>query len=489
MSFTLSITENILAEVKRVIEMVSEEAGLEKTAHEMEGQLWWEMLALGQHMMELFFAMREKQEAHPKMYEADGISYQYVGQRARGYISLFGEVRVGRACYWSQGLGSQYPLDAVLSLPHSRYSDWVQEWVSELSLTLPYEEAVKPLSKWLRLSMSKRTAEHINADHAGSMSSYYEGHDRPEPAPHDRILVVSADGKGIPMTRQDSPPPEARRGRGQKKTAKKEATVTTLYSLAPYPRCPDDIIYALLRDQAPDPAPQPLRPIPTGKQVFGTLAGQEVAFEQLVERITQRDSPQLTHHVALTDGNRGLKRQVQDRLPQFTLIVDIIHVTEYLWETATSLLGETHFMRETWVQDALRSLLEDEFETLLNYLEHHRHLPGLSPSQQTILSKVVNYLRHNRDYMDYQSYLAQGYPLGTGVIEGACRHLVKDRFERAGMRWSLDGAQVMLDLRATQLNADWEAFQKFRRQRAHEQRYGSSHPDALSEDIRLRVAV
>ena len=111
-----------------------------------------------------------------------------------------------------------------------------------------------------------------------------------------------------------------------------------------------------------------------------------------------------------------------------------------------------------------------------------------SSTKQTVLKKVRGYLRNNRQHMDYQSYLARGYPIGTGVIEGACRHLVKDRFEQAGMRWSILGAQVMLDLRATYLNGDWDDFQRFRRHQAHQQRYGSFHPDIIPEDIMMSVA-
>src|SRR3954453_23867308 len=68
------------------------------------------------------------------------------------------------------------------------------------------------------------------------------------------------------------------------------------------------------------------------------------------------------------------------------------------------------------------------------------------------------YFDGNRSRMRYDEYLAAGYPIGRGVIEGACRHLVKGRLERAGMRWLPERAQAMLDLRATYLNGEWDAF-------------------------------
>ncbi len=486
MSFNTSIAENIRAEVKELNKMVSGKSSQDKTAHEIEDQLWRELLTLGQQLMQLFFTTHEKQEVHQEVYEVEGIAYPYIGQRDRQYVSLFGEVPVWRACYWRKGLEGQFPLDDQLSLPQRSFSDLVQERVSELTVSMTYEEAITVFSKWLGWDLSKRSSEQLNADQADYVAAFYETRPVPDTPTSDTILVVSADGKGIPMTRKDSPPPEARRGRGEKKTAKKDATVTALYTIAPYKRRSADIIRALVPGSAAESPALPPRPKPTNKQVFGTLNGQKVAFEQLTRQVERRRSDQINQHVALTDGNRGLKNRVQQDLPEFTLIVDIIHVTEYLWEAANTLLGETHPLREVWMQDALRCLLEDELNRLLNHLNYQ--LPGLSKRKQAVLKKVMNYLRNNREYMHYQDYLAQGYPIGTGVIEGACRHLVKDRFERAGMRWSKLGAQVMLNLRAVYLNGHWDDFQRFRRRRAHQQRYGSLHPDVVPEELILGVA-
>jgi len=486
MSFNTSIAENIRAQVEAVIEFVSGESGQTETAYEVEARLWREMLVLGQHLMQLFFNKQEEAAERHKGYEVDGVTYGYRGQRTRQYVSLFGEVSVGRAYYWNKGEGSQLPLDEALSLPERSFSELVQERVGEMTVMMTYEEATALFSKWFGWDLHKRPTQQINADHAEMVSTYYETCSIPETPAEDTIMVVSADGKGIPMTRQDSPPPDARRGRGEKKTAKKEATVTALYTIAPYKRTADDIIRALIPTDAVDPSSLPARPKPSHKQVFGTLDGQQAAFEQLTQQVARRDADPITHYVALTDGNRGLKNRVQTDLPHFTLIVDIIHVTEYLWEAANTLLGETHPMRDVWMRDALRCLLEDDLDHLLNHLDYQ--LAGLSKPKQTTLTKVMTYLRNNRDYLHYQTYLANGYPIGTGVIEGACRHLVKDRFERAGMRWSRDGAQVMLDLRAVYLNGDWDDFQRFRRHQAHLKRYGASHPHAVPEDLMLGVA-
>ncbi|TVR25528.1 MAG: ISKra4 family transposase [Anaerolineaceae bacterium] len=486
MSFSTSIAENIQSKMSALLEMVSGENRQSQTAHEVEQQLWWEMLLMGQQLMQLFFATCETQEARQKVYEVDGVEYVYAGQRKRKYVSLFGDLTVGRAYYWRKGVGGQCPLDDQLSLPERSFSDLVQERIGGLSVMVTYQEAVTICSKWLGWNLPKRCAEQINADHAAHVADYYEAKTVPDAPARDEILVVSADGKGIPMTRKDSPPPQARRGRGEKKTAKKEATVTTLYTIAPYKRDAEDIIRALVPGYASEQSSLTPRPEPTHKQVFGTLSGQKAAFEQLSKLAENRDWQHISHYVALTDGNRGLKNRVQQDLPDFTLIVDIIHVTEYLWEAANTLWGETHSMRQTWMRDALRCLLEYDLDHLLNHL--HYQLGYLSKRKRTVIEKIIQYLENNRDYLDYQTYLAHGYPIGTGVIEGACRHLVKDRFERAGMRWSLDGAQVMLDLRAVYLNGDWDDFQRSRRRDAHQKRYRSLHPDAVPEELMMDIA-
>lgn len=489
MSFnTSSIAENIQEEIKKLIELATGEKGKQVSAGQMERRLWWELLSIGRQLMRLFFVARSEAAGREKTIEQENVVYRYKGQRKRSYVSVFGKVAVWRAAYWHKGKGSLYPLDEALSLPERQYSDWVQEIVSELSVCQPYKEAVRLIQKWLPIIQPKRSAQQVVADHAAVVSAYYEQRPAPAPGAEDSILVVSADGKGIPMNRDNSPPPQARRGKGTKKTAKKEATVTAVYTISPFARTADDIIAALLPG---DPASLPplARPKPTGKQIFGTLAGKEAAFEHLVQQVFKRDAAQLTNHIALTDGSRALQLKVEAYLPDFTLILDIIHVSEYLWETANVLLGEAHPQRGMWVEDALRCLLEDDHETLFKHLDYQRSAPSLSQSKVKILTKVLNYLRRNQPYMNYQHYLFLGWPIGTGVIEGACRHLIKDRFEQAGMRWSVAGAQAMLDLRTVHLNDDWDDFQRFRRQYVHRQRYGSLHPMSRSEVVALNTLV
>ena len=99
---------------------------------------------------------------------------------------------------------------------------------------------------------------------------------------------------------------------------------------------------------------------------------------------------------------------------------------------------------------------------------------GLRGRKADKLRVVCNYLERNRDRMQYEEYLASGYPIASGIIEGACRHVVKDRMERAGMRWCVAGAQAMLDLRTTYVNGQWDEFQNYRIDQAQRRQYPCS---------------
>ena len=167
-------------------------------------------------------------------------------------------------------------------------------------------------------------------------------------------------------------------------------------------------------------------------------------------------------------------------------MLDIIHVLEYLWDAATICCGEISPTRLPWMRQALTWLLTDQFDKLLQFLD--AQATDRRPSQQADLARISTYLRRNRPFMAYQHYLALGWPIGTGVVEGACRHLVKDRFEQAGMRWSKVGAQALLDLRSVAFNDDWRDFQRFRRRQSHLERYHLPYPVTLPAIVALEAA-
>jgi hypothetical protein len=474
---TTSIAEKIREDVESLIALTSGEDDEKLSAYEVEDKLWWSLLNLGLQLLTLFFLSQHQQEAKSQALEIDGESYVYVGTRKRSYWSIFGKLTLKRRAYWRSGQGCVHPRDAALNLPQRQYSYRLQEWASEWSSDGAYADVVAHLQSWLGLSIPKKSLQDMLSDHAAYHEPYATQLPPPTPITGDSILVVQADGKGIPMTAAHSPPPEQRRQAG--KTACKVATVTSIYALAPYVRGPEAVIQTLLRDGFTE-ADATQRPTPHHKWIAGTLAGQSTAIEQLGPHIQRYAGEHLSHRVAVCDGDKGLQNRIREQLPDFTLVLDIFHVMGYLWKAADALLGKDHPMRYQWMHDALHCLLTDDLDRLLTHLRHQdTYLP---PARSYELRTTIRYLSNQREYMQYHTYLARGYPISSGVIEGTCCHLVHDRFERSGMRWSPDGAQAMLDIRALALNEQWPDFQAFYRSQEQASLYpyaDASHASGL----------
>lgn len=446
------------------------------TAYTVELALFRRLLALGAALLRLFFQTRAAERPAGPVHAPDGTALADHDCRPCTYYSVFGKVRFARHYFTAAGQEGVCPLDAALSLPARSYSDLLQEWGTYGTTDASYHESQAALARLLGLGVGRAALETMAADAVADVEAFYAQPISPEVRAADGpLLVVQADGKGVPLIQPPAGARPVRLGKGQKRTKKKEAVVTSLYTSAPYVRTPQAVVAALLqdRDRAPDRAP---RPRPVGKELRATLAGKEVALTRLAERARQREGPHIRERVALTDGAEALQKQMETHFPQHTLVLDIIHAMDYLWDAANALLGETHPERLAWIRTHLEQLLAGETDVVIAALETAAQDPARTATQRTALLGTAGYYRRNAPYMRYDVYLAQGWPSGTGVVEGACGHLVKDRMEQAGMRWTTAGAQAVLDLRALRLNGQWDAYGQFHRRRQHERVYGTSGP-------------
>jgi hypothetical protein len=206
------------------------------------------------------------------------------------------------------------------------------------------------------------------------------------------------------------------------------------------------------------------------------LEGKDVALERLVKQVAAREGDHIQQRVALCDGCEALQSRLENRFGDFTLILDFIHADEYLWAVANSLLGETHPQRLTWMADQTLHMLSGQTAQLITQFRQLAQETSTSAAQRAQLTKTANYFERNLPYMDYPTYLQHGWPIASGVIEGACRHFVKDRCELSGMRWNLVGAENLLRLRAVAENDDWDAYHHFRQQQRHQRLYHSPYP-------------
>jgi hypothetical protein len=311
--------------------------------------------------------------------------------------------------------------------------------------------------------------------------AYYDQKPPPPPDEEADILVVQSDGKGVPLVIPTASRAKVRLGKGEKRSRKKEAVVTSIYTIAAHPRTPEQVVASLFKQTETTTENRTKRPSPCHKHVWATLQGKDEAFDRLQRQVRRREGDHIRYRVALCDGDRALQARIEERFDLFILILDVIHAVEYLWDAANCLFGEDDEEREAFVQDRALLMLSGNTQAIIDEFRRQVRTSALTQRQEDVLTKTANYFDRNLPYMAYDVYLQAGWPIASGVIEGACRHLVKDRMELSGMRWQQESAEALLNLRAVAENDDWDAYHAFRRRQRQKRLYGSC--EALSAQL------
>jgi hypothetical protein len=466
---------------ERLLAFVTGSQAQTATMDQMERSLFRQVLHMGYQLLRLFVMKRVEGESHAPLVKSNQTVLPYHSQKGQDYFSIFGKLAFERAYFYAWGGSGDCPLDEALSLPEHCYSDLLMESAELLGVEGAYGKGLQVVVRLLGLNMPELALETSVAEHSQTVKAYYHQKAAFPCTEEGPILVAQADGKGVPLVRRELDL-KVRRGKGDKKTQKKEAIATAVYTIDPYFRTPQEVLDALFRKGEPSAE----RPVPCHKQIFASLKGKEQALKRLATWVQRREGTHICQRVALTDGAEPLQRQMLACLPGFPLVLDIIHAVEYLWKAGTALYGETDPYRTEWVEAQTLQLLSSLTEPVIQLLEDKADSLTHHSQSAKSLRGVANYFRRNLPYMDYAEYLRRGWPIGTGVIEGTCRHLVKDRMELSGMRWTIAGAGALLALRAVNENGDWEDFHSFRRARRHRELYGTPlKTNALEQVERL----
>jgi hypothetical protein len=391
-------------------------------------------------------------------------------RRSRRYVSIFGELTVTRWVYGTrEGQAIEaVPVDARLGLPAGDFSYVLEDWQQRLCVKESFNEATGDLAELLGVAPSVRAAEVMNRQMAEFAPSFRLDQPPPPTKEEGELVVFTADGKGIPMRRKSGQKPThgQRRTKGQKANKKQMSYVGAVYTIDRFPRTADDVLNELARKEASAD-----RPKPQHKQVAAEMTqvidgeecnGRVSLFGELGEQVRERNTGGKKTVVAVMDGEKALWDVQKSILPDAVPILDLFHVLERLWNAAHVFHAEGSTAAEGFVNDRLRMLLEGKVGGVIGGLRQMLKKRTLSQSKQRALNTVIGYFENNRERMQYDQYLAAGYPIGSGVAEGACRHLVKDRMEQSGMRWTVEGAQSLLHLRALYLNGNWQSFVAYR---------------------------
>lgn len=475
--------EEIVAQLGQMELMLSESLEQSRRMDLVERELLAQLLNLGACLLKIFITHSGDGNLGQTVTTAEGmLLHRSAEKQSRRYQSIFGEQEIERYTYSAEAKQKVLlkPLDQRLGLPEQAQSYVLEEWLQRMVLFQPYQEATENLQTLLGLQTTVRSAQRMNRDLAVYESSYQPSAVLAEP--DEELLVVSVDGKGVPMrcsldqrkheklgtkryqsqNSQGIEKTTKRRTAGANKCSKQTAYVGAVYGIAGFPRSTEQFLDDLQRQER-----QQDRPRPKGKrlsvaltQVFSDelLEGPQQVFSLLETQVAERLGERTL--ICLMDGQKSLWYHQRKKFPHAVCILDLFHAMEYLWEAANCFHEKGSKAAEDFVNRRLKRLLNGKVRQVIGELK--RLCMSATASKQKQLQKVIRYYQTNVDHMQYDQYIKAGYPIGSGVIEGACRHFVKDRMERAGMRWNTEGATSILKLRAICLNGEWQRFMEHR---------------------------
>jgi hypothetical protein len=440
-------------------------------------------------------------EAVGEVVGRDGVERPEARLQTRELETVFGTVVVERLGYGAAGVESLHPKDAALNLPEERYSLEVRRRVAEEAARGSFEEAAAAVERTTGAHVPKRQAEELVARAAQDFDAFYEQRRSvpDEQGAGGEVLVLSVDGKGVVMRREDLRDAtrkaaaarkhklQTRLTKGEKRNAKRMATVGAVYTIAPYPRSPEQVVRSLAGLQEEKAAP---RPRPEGKRVMASL---KMTPAEVVEEIfadaLHRDPERAKTWVAVVDGNKPqlklLEQQARRHKLELTIVLDTIHVAEYLWKAGAVLNPPASPALEAWVQHRLLEILHGRSSLVAAGMRRSATRRDLSKTARKPVDTCAKYLLTYRPYLRYDDYLARGLPIASGVIEGACRYLVKDRMDLTGARWSLTGAEAVLRLRALRSSGDFDVYWRFHEAQEHRRNHADRYAGGVAPDVKL----
>ena len=469
--------------LQALLQFTREHAGTLE-AHEAEKGIFKRLLPIGLAAMKLYFAQRGTGDMGPAVTRADGMLLpREQTLRGRDYFSLFGKFKVARTCYRAPGEPGIFPLDAQVNLPKRCYSYFLQEWMTVFEVEHPFQESAGFFAQLFDLDVAESVLMEVAKEAPQDYEAFYAQRPLPPEASAGELLVVSFDGKGVPMIKEEAVKLKAKLGTGEKRQKKKEALVGVSYTVDAKPRSPEVLAELLVDPEAARARRQrqgEQDEVPRAQQVrrLASLVRPKQAVMELIKADVKRRDPQHRQPlVILLDGALGLWRlapQLFKPWKRVTCVLDIMHVVGYLWAAANALFGDQAQAGKHWVQQKLTAILRGRVGYVIGGLRQILTKQRLRTSVRETLAKVITFFHNHRRWMRYDAYLAAGLPVGTGVVESACGSVVKHRMEGEGKRWSLEGAEAILALRSLKKSHDNDLrdYWRFRARQERTRLYG-----------------
>lgn len=421
-----------------------------------------------------------RQAIEDKHHRLATLARQQVQRRHRLQHSLlesrYGTVTLTHLAILKPGGVSLRPLDALANFPLQKYSHPLQKLVCQEVGQRSFNEALESIERNWPAHLPKRQALEMAIQGAQDFEAFYQLETLPA---QGEILAGSLDGSGVPMrpeglreeTRKKAL--KGKKNQQDKRTHKRMATVAAVYTTQRHPRTAQQIVQ---RQQEKPPGPG-------DKRVWASLErSAEQVTRELYTEMLKRDPTQSLDWVMLVDGEIHQLERVESIAQEMgvtvTVVLDLMHVLGYLWQAAHGFYDAKSPQAQEWVDEQLLALLEGKAVDLAQAMSQKWRKLALPEAECQGIEACARYLLNNQAYLRYDLYLEKGFPIATGVIEGACRYLIKDRMDRTGSRWGLAGAEAILKLRALIKAGDFEAYWDFHLEQERRRNYPAIPPES-----------
>jgi hypothetical protein len=435
-------------------------------------------------------AVREEQAAGRGDAEVGGRRRIERGHH-RELATVVGTVTVRRLAWRAPGLPNAYPADRALGLPQGRHSPGLARLAVIEAVRGSFDAAKQAIARRCGPVAGKRQVEQLVVGAAVDIGAFY-ANKIPVPCTAGMLLVLSVDGKGIVMRPEALRPGTAkaaararrtfrtRLASGEKPHRKRMATLACVYDAKPAPRRPHDVIAT----PGGRSGQRTVRPGPRASAKWLTGSVDKDAAQVIAAAFDQaeaRDPGHQRRRVVLVDGDQHqielIEAEADRRGVPVHIVIDLVHVLEYLWSAAWCFFAGDDPGAEEWVAARALAVLAGHAARTAQEIDRQAAEAGLAMDQRRGADACVRYLRAKEEYLHYEIALAAGWPIATGVIEGACRHLIGDRLDITGARWGLEGAEAVLTLRALLDNGDFDAYWAFHVERERFRVHQACHRD------------
>jgi hypothetical protein len=440
-----SIIEEALRQLKSDVEEIAQKVertgispqSLSRFERNLQGRL-------GEFGRQVEKAVLEAADLEKASLVIDGVRHYWKYKGPQEYQCLFGKIEVRRSVYQANGEKTVCPLEINAGILHHHLTPVAVEFVSYGVAHMVPAELAEFCRRWQHLTPSETVIKQV-AGEVGEMAEmvqegYEEAIRKEEAVPEEtRVVTVSRDGTSVNI-----------RNEGWR-----QAQVGAVACYGPMEKLEDEEEERRARLQTVYLGQMPEEDTPT----FNAKLDREVGH-------VLKELPTGCQIVCLADGALGIWNyfKTHPQLKKAVHINDFHHAAEHLSDISVALFGEGSVEAEAWFKK-YRSILKKKVggaECVIRSIRYYLRIEGIrSPKRREVIQDGLRFFTRNRSRMKYAEYRRRGLPIGSGVVEAACKTLVGQRFKRSGMRWSIEGGQNILNLRAVVLSKRWDAFWAF----------------------------